>query len=390
MAVPQWDNPPEILDRDVPGPPAWRFAVTDADPPSLDPPETTGGPIQPGEPGLRTPADDAAESSFRHSFWSLRRSATIQALTDVGASSGSIGRFLACGHNSWVYRSTADPSRYRIHTDKCHSRWCEACQVEHRRTVSRNLTSRLVDHLSLKDARTATTALRFVTLTLRSVEGPLAPQLDRIYGCFRQLRQRPFWKKHVGGGILFLELTLSAAGLWHPHLHILAEGDYLPHAQLRDEWKAITKDSFVVDVRLVRNPAIAAGYVAKYASKVVPASLLHERGHFHEAIAALKGRHTFTAFGQWVGWKLSLSPEDDSSWEPVGPLSLLLGRAECGDVAARRIILALRKEEPHANGTLTGPAPPSTPVPSLREPPPSDNDSVGRLDSDLPEPWESD
>lgn len=346
----------------------WRFPVTEPDPTSLDPAEISCGFREPGLAAGPSPADEAAETSFRHSFWSTRRGQTRDALTAAGASTGSMLRFNHCGSHSWVYAATGQPGRFRVHTDKCHSRWCEACQVEHRRVVSRNLSSRLVDELHLRDPRSATDKLRFITLTLRTSEKPLADELDRLYACFRTLRQRKIWRACVNGGILFLELTRNRAGHWHPHLHVLCGGKYIPQDQLREAWKQITGDSWIVDVRLVRNPSIAAGYVAKYASKVVPADLVHDRPALIEAIKALAGRHTFTPFGCWRGWKLSEPPPDDCSWEPVAPLWIVLRAAAEGKADAQSILMSIRKEPTHANDPPGREVPPSPTLPDLWEP----------------------
>jgi len=243
--------------------------------------------------------------------------------------------------------------------------------VEHRRIVARNLQARLTEKLGLRGPRDATKVLRFVTLTLKTSPAPLGEQLDRLYKCFKQLRDLALWRKNVTGGILFLELTIGRDGGWHPHLHILASGSYLPQDALSAAWLKITGDSYIVDVRLVRNPAIAASYVAKYASKVVPASLTHDEPHLVEAILALRGRRTFSPFGSWTGWQLSKPPPDDCSWDIVAPLNQLLAAANGGDPEARRIVLSLHFTETHENEPPNTTGPPDPEMPDMWDGPES-------------------
>jgi hypothetical protein len=39
-------------------------------------------------------------------------------------------------------------------------------------------------------------------------------------------------------------------GMWHPHLHVIAEGRFLDKHALSAAWHHATGDSFVVDIRI--------------------------------------------------------------------------------------------------------------------------------------------
>lgn len=113
---------------------------------------------------------------------------------------------------------------------------------------------------------------RLVTLTLASSEDPLGTQIDRLFNSFRELRRRKFWKERVISGVFTLEITFNAQrGTWHPHLHILTDGFYMPQNLLREEWHDVTTDSFIVDVRAVRDRKQAARYIAAYVAKPLDA-----------------------------------------------------------------------------------------------------------------------
>jgi hypothetical protein len=181
--------------------------------------------------------------------------------------------------------------------------------------------------------------LVFVTLTLKSSATPLGQQLTRITQCFHRLRNRTKLRGHFSGGLYFLEVTRNQeTDLWHPHLHAIVDSPFIPHAVLKSSWHAITGDSFVVDVREVRNPSMVAGYITKYAAKSVNASVWTDQERLVNAIEALNGKRTFSTFGDWKGWDLSEKPEDSEGWISIGSLAEILRGARDGDGISMDII----------------------------------------------------
>jgi hypothetical protein len=141
------------------------------------------------------------------------------------------------------------------------------------------------------------------------------------------------------GGVSFLEITLnSQTRLWHAHLHVLFEGQYVPISWLRDTWLKITGDSYIVDIRPVKNADYAAGYIGKYASKAIDNRVIDDHERFVEAILALQATRTFACFGSWVHLGLSKHPETAEGWSPVRPLYLVILDAQRGDDVARSIL----------------------------------------------------
>lgn len=275
---------------------------------------------------------DGEVITFRHGFWASRRSATWKALNAADAPKGRVDRFERCGCRAWVLRATDGSGRYRLALDKCHDRLCEACAVERRRTVCRNLREQIPPG-----------DVRLITLTLKSCTHPLADQIDRIYGAFKNLRGEKFWTCAVTGGVCFLELTLNNdTGLFHPHLHVLVSGKYIPIEQIREAWLQHTGDSYVVHVQFINGAEHAASYVAKYAGKAINASVWRNHSALTECVTALAGRRSFNCFGTWGKMSLSRVPEDDVGWAAVAPLALIMRKARSGDVTARSIMAWFR------------------------------------------------
>lgn len=274
---------------------------------------------------------------FRHSFWRPRRRLTLDAFHVLDIPSSRIDRFTDCGAVQWVLRAKLFDGVYRVASNCCRDRWCEACSGERRRIIVRNVRDKMQN-----------LDLRLLTLTLKSSDDMLTDQLDRIYRCFRLFRNRKKIKTSMMGGLYFVEITLNqTTGQWHPHLHVLFTGAFLPHRLASNEWLSCTGDSFIIHLVRLSGSDTAASYVAKYAGKAVPTSVWRSPDHFHEAIVALSGRRLFSTFGDFTALGLSDNPSDDIGWEALAPLHRILTLSARGDSFAREVINYLTGKADH-------------------------------------------
>lgn len=141
----------------------------------------------------------------------------------------------------------------------CKDRLCPRCQ----RQRGYRMAQRTLDLVRRMDAR------RFITLTKASSDAPLSDQCSDIISQFRELRRRDVWRRHVKGGVWALEVTYNAeTDQWHPHIHIIADGRFFPHAELKDAWSKLTGDSTIVDIRKCNDSRDAARYIATYVGKL--------------------------------------------------------------------------------------------------------------------------
>lgn len=189
--------------------------------------------------------------------------------------------------------------------------------------------------------------MSFITLTLAGKDEGLGEKIDRLYRGFRALRQHPTWADKVNGGVAFLEVKYSdKAKRWHPHLHIMADAGYIDQGELSSVWRGITKDSFIVDIRRVKDDKQAAVYVTKYASKPLNSSFFSSTALLDEAVIALKGRRLCFAFGEWFGEGLDLDSESlmdegeegDAEWENYTPLECCIDDVNKGDAYWRGVL----------------------------------------------------
>lgn len=316
-------------------PPAAHASGTDPAFTSLDPHEINlDVPAEDVPWGSRVTAADPA-AVFRHSGWARERRNVRDALQASGAGPRRLLRFDLCGTDPWIVVDPADPQRVAVHCNTCRNRWCLPCAQARSHRIQVNLQH----HLQRR-------TVRMLTLTLRHSATPLRGQLDRLYKCFRTLRQTTFWRQHVTGGCAVLEITHGwHSPEWHPHLHCLVEGKYIPHGRLSDLWRQVTGDSFIVHVTAVASTEEAAKYVAKYLRKPVDRSILYKPDPLAELIAATKGRRLVHTFASWRGFRLT-APLDNTPWEPLYPLPVLWERIAAGDADAPRILSLLNESYP--------------------------------------------
>lgn len=285
---------------------------------------------------------------FRHSGWHADRVRIYEALERTEQPLARKLGFLNCGAQAHILRNVEDPTIYRVAGSCCHDRFCLPCANERSHAIALNV-------LDVVKKRT----LRFLTLTVKSDAEPLSDLLDKLHNSFQKLRRTKLWKKCVDGGVAFLEINWSEQRQrWHPHFHILIEGRYLPYAQLKSLWLSITGDSFVIEIRIVRDAPTAARYVTKYASKPFNKTFLHKPRRLDEAIVALKGRKLLVTFGTWRGITLARTPTP-GAWENIGSLERYIQNAAAGDPHAKAILSALTDQDLEP---LYARAPPLTPT----------------------------
>lgn len=299
---------------------------------SLDTEETT---VPAGFAAQLPPeADDLRRDiAFRHSGWQADRWRVLQALTAAGASASRVLAFKYCGANAWVIRSDLDPSVHAVASDHCHDRFCRPCAAWRASVICTNIVEHLADR-----------PFRFLTLTVKTTDLTLRQSIDKLYSSFARLRRSKLWARAVTGGCAVCEIKPRRGNTgWHPHLHCILEGRFLPQAAVRKLWLDITGDSFIVDVRRGTNAEHAAQYVAKYIAKPFGAEVIRNHDCLCDAIDALSGRRVVTTFGTWRGVQLC-HYDPLGSWSKICTLADLRASARGGDFDAAALLADLTGE----------------------------------------------
>ncbi len=288
---------------------------------------------------------------FRHTGWKRERRLVVESLSRTGQADSRIREFTECGSHAYVLQSVSEPVTYRLAGSSCHDRFCLPCGNERSHAIALNV----IDQIAEKQ-------IRFLTLTLKSADEPLALLLDKLYDCFQKLRRRAFWKKRVAGGVAFLEVTWNdKRQRWHPHFHILIEGRFIPIAGLKKLWYELTGDSYIIDLRLVKDHRHAAQYVTKYATKPFNNTFVNRPDRLDEAVCVLRGRKLALTFGSWRGVTLARTIAD-GAWEHFATLEDVIYLAALGDVPSRELLATFTD---HPLDDLYARAPPTREPPHL-------------------------
>jgi hypothetical protein len=288
----------------------------------LNPPPPPPPPKKPAY-DYRVPQAAKCETSFRHSYWQARREKIRDCLESAGQSKFAIDRFAQCG-SGCVVEMTRNGEKIRLKACYCHSKHCEPCMRAKANKITANLRSRLEENPSEE--------YRFVTLTLKHTHKPLAEQIQKLYGSWRKMRGYKEWKNTQWGGAAMLEVKYDEkTGMWHPHLHIISEGIFLHKRDLSEMWKQATGDSYITDIRAMKDRKEVAHYVCKYITKGTSPTVWNIPSVAQEWIIASKGVRTMATYGTWRGFRLLQVTPDGEEWKPVTTLIKLYEAIERGE-----------------------------------------------------------
>jgi len=294
----------------------------------------------------RESESDRPDYSYRGYLLRPRIDSYTRALEIYAAVDGSFGgkfssRLQSCRKFAWFVQSSVT-NRLRVMSSRCKLRWCPIC-----RDVSRMIVTSSVDEW-LKIQKYP----KMITLTLKHSDDPLATQISKIYDCFRKLRRRAYFQRLITGGVWFFQLKFNSdTEQWHPHIHCLVAGKFLPHAQLKQLWFKITGDSHVVDIRPVKDLEGCSNEVARYATSpadITAVTLKRSLDIFH----ATKGRRICGSWGS--ARKLVLRPmplPDTGEWTKVADFFFINVKREF-DPAVRTFWQCFKQGRPYEGPQL--------------------------------------
>ncbi|KKM85975.1 hypothetical protein LCGC14_1283650 [marine sediment metagenome] len=256
--------------------------------------------------------EDRQDYTFRGYLLKPRIESYKRALQIYAEVDGSFGgkfssRLQACRKFAWFVQSSVT-NKLRVMSSRCKLRWCPIC-----RDVSRMIVTSAVEGWLRKQKYP-----KMITLTLLHSDDPLQLQIKRIYDCFRKLRRRAYFQRLVTGGVWFFQLKYNAGTeQWHPHVHCLVAGKFLPHARLKALWHKITGDSHVVDIRPVKDHEACSNEVARYATSPADITAVSLERSI-EIFYATRHRRICGSWGSAKSLALRPTPlEDTNEWSKV-------------------------------------------------------------------------
>lgn len=252
--------------------------------------------------------------------------ATAEALELYGENGhdAAYQRYLECRTRSWFYRHK-ETGRVAVVSNACRTRGCPFCAQARAMSIMHNVGP------WLKKAERP----KHIILTLLHSDRPLSDQIDHIFDAFRRLRVSKRWKKYILGGIWFVQVTFNEKEQqWHPHLHVLAEGDYYPRLLLSRDWRAASRTSRNVFIRQIQDTRKATRDAGRYVARP---GWFHKLEVFRsvELLDAFAHRRTCATFGSARKANLlKQRPFDKEKWEAIGSYRELLDLADRWQLAA--------------------------------------------------------
>lgn len=223
-----------------------------------------------------------------------------------------ITRYAHCGENAWIAENTKT-GLCRVTFNSCKLRCCPVCCRIAARRVKERLSAALHERTLSK--------WRLITLTVPAVDQDLKTQLRSLIASFKALRKTPNWKKYVTGGYSVLEVTYNEkTDRWHPHLHVTAGGLFYPWKELRDDWKAVTGNATVTDIRPIKSTAAAVKYLTSYLGKLTGITRDCPIERLNEYYRATHGVRFLICFGKAPRPKKIDRTDNSADWRQLCPL----------------------------------------------------------------------
>jgi hypothetical protein len=142
---------------------------------------------------------------------------------------------------------------------------------------------------------------KLLTVTLQNAPELTTEVVTRLRVSLKALLS--FLGPLVRGGIYAIEVENVGRG-WHVHAHVVMDAAYIPQRMLSAQWRTITGDSFVVDIRRAWSPRDALKYILKYLTK--EPKLLDELIPTYNTV--LRGVRLIQPFGvMYRLWKIQVS-----------------------------------------------------------------------------------
>lgn len=148
---------------------------------------------------------------------------------------------------------------------------CDECGYEHyvplmcgRRTCPECAFRRFLDMKEKYKRFKNPPNAKFLTLTLKR-SWDLEGMIERAIDCFKKLRRRKIFRK-VRGGLYSIEVKPPTIEGWYVHIHAVISSPFILKDKIEEEWKDLTGNSFIVDIKDARFRKNIVYYVLGYTS----------------------------------------------------------------------------------------------------------------------------
>lgn len=210
----------------------------------------------------------------------------------------SIFKATTCGQHTYKYYPTF----------RCKKHFCPDCAAERAARIARRTEARIKEAMKEVPGR-----LCFMTLTTTNAP-TLEGGLSRLKKAFTNFKRKKAFKEHIKGYFGSYEYTYNPkTNDFHVHLHLIVlRGKFWNQSDISDAWHEVTGDSFIVDIRQVRDLHKGVKELCKYIVKPLDLRTMPDES-FREVVKMKKGTRMFISGGCFY----NVNIDDDEADEGV-------------------------------------------------------------------------
>jgi plasmid rolling circle replication initiator protein Rep len=194
-------------------------------------------------------------------------------------------------------------------TFRCKKLFCPDCAAERATRLGNQTEAKIREVMKTTKGR-----LCFLTLTTKNA-ATLGGGLSKLKKSFANFKRKKDFKNHIKGYFGAFEYTFNPkTNDFHVHLHLIVlRGKFWNQSDISDAWRDVTGDSFIVDIREIKNTHKGVKEVCKYPMK--PTDLMEmPDDKFLEVVKMKKGTRMFVSGGCFYNVKLD---DDDAADDNV-------------------------------------------------------------------------
>lgn len=184
-------------------------------------------------------------------------------------------------------------------TFRCKKLYCPDCASERAMRLSNQTETKIREVIKETTGR-----LCFLTLTMKNA-ATLDGGLAKLKKDFANFKRKKVFKERIKGYFGAFEFTFNPKTQdFHVHLHlVILRGKFWNQSDISDAWREVTGDSFIVDIREVKDVHKGVKEICKYVVKPLDFGKMPD-DKFREVVEMKKGTRMFISGGCFYNVKL--------------------------------------------------------------------------------------
>jgi hypothetical protein len=191
-------------------------------------------------------------------------------------------------------------------TFRCKKPFCPDCAAERATRLGNQTDAKIREVMKTTKGR-----LCFLTLTMKNA-ATLDGGLVRLKKDFAKFKRRKDFRERIKGYFGAFEYTFNPKTKdFHLHLHLIVlRGKFWNQSDISDTWREVTGDSFIVDIREIKDIHKGVKEVCKYIVKSTDLMKMPD-DKFREVVKMKKGTRMFISGGCFYNVKLDAADDGD-------------------------------------------------------------------------------